>query len=880
MSRGSRLSHGRRLAPLAGAAAVAVAAGLAVAAPSGAAMAAAVSAPASLVNPFIGTGNGGNTFPGPDMPFGMLQWGPDTANPRQNGGGYSYAASQILGFSLNRLSGAGCPVDGDVPILPMVGAIPANPEGATVNFSHSAETAQVGYYGVTTTSPGAASNPVTTQITTGMRSGIARFRFPASAQSDLLLKVADSELKLVTSGGQTSSKYKKVFGTSAQVVGDNEVTGSVTVGHFCNISDDNHSNYTLYFDIKFDQPFTASGTWPGGPAGDPGGVSITFDTTQSRTVTAKAGISYTSAAGAALNLATEIPGWDFDAVRAANVQAWNTMLSRIQVGGGTASEQAQFYTALYHSLLDPHVYSDVNGQYTGVDGKIHTVAPGHAQYADYSGWDIYRDEVQLLSLLDPARAGDIVSSMLTDYGQDGMLPKWELGNAETYEMVGDPADPIIAGAYAFGVRGFDARTALADMVAEAVKPGNIRPGLDYYELRGYLPLDGTYGCCHFYGPVSTALEYETADYGIAAFAKALHDQSTYTEFAARAQNWEDTFNPATGYMQARLADGQWAPGFTPGTSTGMVEGTAAQYTPMVPFNLQAVIAARGGPQAWNSFLDSLLTDISNPGPTGANLSNEPSLVIPWEYDYTGEPWKTQRAVRQAQDQVYADAPAGVPGNEDLGAMSSWYVWSALGMYPPTPGTGTLVLGSPIFPHAVVHLTDGKDLTIDAPDAADGAPYVQSLELDGQDWSKTYLDWNQLRNGANLSFGLGTSPSAWGSGPAAAPPSDATGEAAAIPYLPAGEVNVPPGQSTTVTLAAQNVTGRPVTASASAAPPAGISVSPDPARVTLPGGDQRQATLTVTAAAGAPPGSYSVPITLSADGYAGRVTAELAVRVAR
>jgi len=846
----------------------------------------AVTAPASLVNPLIGTASAdgmpadsGHTNPGPDMPFGMIQMGPDTWPKRVNGGGYWYDSSQLLGFSLDRLSGAGCPVYGDVPILPMVGAIPSHPADATADFTHASETARTGYYKVTTTSPAA----VTTQLTTAARSGMAKFTFPRSTRSRLLLKVAGSQQKLATVHGQTRPRYRKIFGTSAQVVGTHEVTGSVTAGDFCSTGADGHPNYTLHFDIRFDHKFTASGTWPGGPSGDPGGVILTFDTTRQQAVTAKVGISYTSAANAALNLNSEIHGWDFGAVRAASTTAWNQLLGRIRLSGGSQSRQAAFYTALYHALLDPHVYSDVNGQYTGMDGRAHSTAPGHAQYADYSGWDIYRSQVQLLALLAPDRASDIIESMLNDYAQDGMLPKWAQGNSESYEMSGDPADAIIADAYAFGARGFDTRKALTDMIAEATQPNNIRPGQAVLDQYGYLPSDlpaALFGCCSASNPVSTQLEYDTADYAIAAFARALHDQSAYTRFATRAQNWQNVFNPGTGYVQGKLANGQWAPGFSPGTGHGFVEGTSAEYTPMVPFDLGAEIAARGGRPAWQDYLDDLLSDITRPGPTNAQLNNEPSMVIPWEYDYVGAPWKTQQAVRAAQNDLYPDTPAGEPGNDDLGTFSAWLVWSELGLYPATPGTGTLVIGSPVFPRAVIRLAGGRAITINGRGAADNAPYVQSLRLNGKPWPKTYLTSGQYRRGATLTFDLAAGPStSWGSAPDAAPPSDGTGAAPVLPYLPAQQVNVKAGRSATVTLKARSITPRRLTARPSAAAPAGITASVTPAAVKLAPAGQGQATVTVTAAAGAAPGSYAVPITMTAGRHGGAsATAVLAVTV--
>ncbi len=838
-------------------------------------------APATLVNPMIGTsvattgGSRVNTFPGPDMPFGMIQWGPDTSPMRTNGGGYDYNSNEILGFSLDRLSGAGCPVYGDVPILPTVGAIPADPTGATMDYSHSDETAQVGYYAVTGTSSGATSDPVTTELTTTPRAGIGRFTFPASAQSNLLLKVADSAEKIVDG----KPKYQKVDATTAQIVGDDEVIGSVTAGHFCNITSSKQRDYTLHFDIRFSQPFTSGRTWTGGPGTDPGGIALTFDTTENPTVVAKVGISYTSDANAAVNLAAEVAAQDFDAVRQANVQAWNHILGRIAVAGGTADQQAVFYTALYHSLLDPHVFSDVNGQYRGMDGLVHTVAHGHDQYADYSAWDIYRDEVQLVSMLAPHEMSDMVRSMLDDYDQGGTLPKWSNANGESYEMVGDPADPIIADAYAFGARDFDADKALQAMVAEATAPNPVRPGQSVLDEYGYLPTDMSYGCCNFTAAVSTQLEYDTADYAVASFAKATGHESDYRRFATRAQNWENAFNPATGYVQAKLANGQWAPGFTPGTGTGMIEGTSAQYTPMIPFNLHGVAAARGGDQAWGSYLDGLTANLTDPGPTSANLSNEPCLAVPWEYDYIGMPWKTQQVVRAAQVQLYANAPGGEPGNDDLGAMSSWYVWSALGMYPETPGTDTLVLGSPLFRHASVHLANGGDITIDAPSAAIDAPYVQSVQLNGQDWSKAYLTGSQFRHGAHLSFDVGTAPNtSWASGPAAAPPSDTTGQSAAIPYLAPSRLALSPGQTATASLGVRNITDRPVSATATTAPPAGIAVAPAGGTVRVPSGGTAQITLAVSVGADIAPGSYLIPITLTARDSASALPATLLVAV--
>lgn len=728
--------------------------------------------PASLVNPLIGTAGTVNTFPGPDMPFGMLQWGPDTFPHRAFGGGYEYRDSKISGFSLTHLSGPGCRAAGDVPILPVTGKLPGSPGDAVSGFSHAHEHTGIGYYGVTDDAG------ITTELTSAVRAGLGRFTFPRGTDSRLLLKL---------SGGATP-----VDGTRVRAVGDHEVVGAVDSGHFCGAK----NRYTLHFDIRFDRPFTDTGTWTGDavhpaprtlaedgrapsapPAPGTGGMYLTFDTRAARTVTAEVGISYTSDANAARNLEHEVGGRGFDGIRQDGHDAWNRVLGRVRVGGGSRDQQVQFYTALYHSLLHPNVFSDVNGQYAGMDGRTHTLGAGQrAQYANFSGWDTYRSQAQLMAIVTPRTASDAVTSMLNGYDQTGLLPKWAQNNSESHVMAGDPAAAIIAGTHAFGARGFDTAHALEALVREATEPNANRPGEAVRDAKGYLPADHTaWGCCNFYGPVSTQLEYDTADYALAALARSLGRAGTYRRFATRAQDWRNVFNPQTGYLQARLADGRFAPRFKPATAYGFIEGTSAQYTPMVPFDLKALIAARGGTKAYGSYLDSLFTDLRRPSGTNADLGNEPSLGTPWQYDYLAQPWKTQALIRRIQRTLYSDSPAGAFGNDDLGAMSSWYVFSALGMYPGTPGTDTLVLGSPLFPRAELTLAEGRTLRVNAPQARPDAPYVSALEVDGQAWQKSWVGFESLRHGGSLDYTLDSRPHTdWASAPDSVPPSDTTG----------------------------------------------------------------------------------------------------------
>ncbi|MGH3155841.1 MAG: lectin [Streptosporangiaceae bacterium] len=750
-----------------------------------------VTDPASLVNPFIGTSNEEDTFPGADAPLGMVQWSPDTSPLRPNGGGYSYGYTHITGFSLTHLSGPGCPAEGDVPILPTTGKIDST---AIEPFSHAHESADAGHYQVT------LGNKVTTDLTATTRTGMARFTFPATAAANLIFKLDDSE--------------DPDSATSFKVVSDTEVQGSVTSGGFCSAA----NTYTVHFVMQFSRPFTKSGTFtasglhPGARAlslqaagktrpatippsvterpdhpvyhgpltrgrhtapalTGPDGAYLTFNTTSHQTLLAKVGLSYVSAANAKANVAAENPGWDFTHTLAATHAAWNRLLGKIRITGGTSDQQVEFYTALYHSLLHPNVFSDDNGQYMGVDGKVHTVDSGHsAFYTNFSGWDIYRTQAQLEALIDPQAASDTAESMTDDYAQDGMLPKWMEDNGEAYIMVGDPADSILADYYAFGARDFNTSGALSDMVAEATTPGNIRPGLHYLDKPGYLPVNGSYGCCNYYGPTATTLEYDTADFAISALASELGNSSDQQTFLNRSQDWWNVFDTGSGFIQPRNANATWTSGFTP-TSETDVEADSWIYTGMVPYDLAGLAQAKGGDAAMAAYLGTVLR--SYLGVSGyAWMGNEPSIELPFEYDYTGQPYQTQEAVRQIQDQLWSDTPAGLgDGNDDLGAMSSWFVWSALGMYPMTPGTPNLALGSPMFTQTVITLPSGHKLTIEGNGAADDAPYVKSATWNGSAWNDAYAPRSAITSGGTLAYTLGTSPTtSWASAASAAPPS--------------------------------------------------------------------------------------------------------------
>ncbi|HWG01619.1 MAG TPA: GH92 family glycosyl hydrolase [Trebonia sp.] len=880
------------LAPIGSASAAVSASGAASPAPAAAAAPAAVTNPAGLVDPLAGTGSGGavvgqvDTFPGADMPFGMIQWSPDTSS-RPPGGGYNYDDSALTGFSLTHVSGPGCAVAGDFPVLPVTGALPSDPGSATASFSHSAESAHPGSYAVT-------AGGVRTRLAVTDRTGVARFTYPVTSQARLLVKVANS------ANGSSAATFK--------TVGDREITGAVTSGHFCGQPD----SYTVYFAARFDRPFTASGTWggtsaaqvkrsaggtavtehgkqdpaakhygagTGGAAGQQGagvvaGGWLTFDATKDRSVGMQVAVSYVSTAGALGNLNAGARTWNVGRVAARAAAAWNRQLGTISVHGGSRTAQATFYTALYHASLEPSLFSDANGEYTGFDGKVHRVRPGHAQYANYSGWDIYRSEVPLLATIDPRVAADMATSLLNDAAQGGALPKWPVANGYTGVMNGDAADPILTDTYAFGARGFDAAAALTDMVNGA--DGNTSAGQGWYAerpngaayiARGYVPNTGSDSISPVPNGASETLEYALDDFSISRLAQDLRQRSVAGTFTRRSQNWANIFDTADGYIEPRDAAGAFPSGPPVQTSSagfgqdGFQEGNAAQYTWMVPQNLRGLIQGIGGDQAAVSRLDTYFTQL-NAGPNEPYhwQGNEPSLDTPWVYDTAGEPWRTQAVVHDIMSQLYSLTPGGEPGNDDLGAMSSWYVWAALGLYPQTPGVPMLVLGTPEFPRAVIHGAEGN-LTVNARGA--GEEYVAGLRVNGRPTQRTWADLGQARE---LDFTLSATPDkSWGSAAADAPPSFGAGRVhfppssrAALDLSP-GQVRLSPGASTTLRVSADNSLGtaRPATVTWTATAQRGLSVSPASATVTAPAGGTASTPVTISAAASLATGYYQV-----------------------
>lgn len=723
------------------------------------------------VDPMCGTGGFGNTFPGATVPFGMVQWSPDTGNGTKKGG-YSLADSTIAGFSLDHLSGAGCVYAENFSFMPVVGAPAQSPGKNRAAFSspfiHQNEVIHPGYYGVT------LGSGIKVELTTTVRSGFGRFTYPAGGPATMTINAGSA-----------------VWGAAAADIridpAQRSVSGSATYGHFCQCG----AYGRVFFYAVFDRPFSALSTWSGDTlvAGRTSvinpiaGAVVSFDLDRTRTVLAKVGFSYVSVANAKANLEAENPvaaftSAGFDRAAQAASDTWNARLNRIQLTGGTPDQRRTFYSMFYHALLGPTVCSDANGEYLGYDGQVHRVAPGRTEYSNFSGWDVYRSECQFLAMVAPRVAGDFAQSLLVEYQQGGAFPKWGVPFGDTGVMVGDPAAPAIADFYAFGARRFDARAALDALLRAATDPTVRAPrtglaerdGLADYLRLGYVP-EEAHG-----GSVGITLEYASADFALSRFAHALGNDSAARLCLQHSQAWRNLFNPQTGYLQMRRADGSWAPGWTDNAEyydkhRAYVEGTAAHYVWMVPFDLKGLAEKMGGPAVAARRLDAFFSHLNGGDHSRtADLGNEPTLETPWIYDFLGQPWKTQETVRRAMRTLFSSDNTAYPGNDDLGEMSSWYIFGALGMYPELPGSDVLVLAAPLFPQAVVHL-NGGDLVIRGQGAAADAPYVQSLTVNGEPWQRPWLRFRNLARGATLDFRLAAKPNhRWGSAPADAPPS--------------------------------------------------------------------------------------------------------------
>jgi predicted alpha-1,2-mannosidase len=711
------------------------------------------------VDPFIGTAGGGNTFPGATLPFGMMQWSPDTNHDAW----YFYNDKQIQGFGLTHISGAGCPLYGDFAVLPMTSPLASSPGGDlapyAADFSHDKEEAHPGYYAVT------LANGIRVEITVSERAGIARFIFPAGTAARLLVNAGSSAGSFRSLDGKQPDP---AFGNSIELTSAASYAGSTTAGSFCGTK----SQYKLYVAGRFNKPYKDSILWsdgsimPSAKSAQGKHTGAWLDFGNRHEILLKVGISFVSQEGALTNLNQEIPGWNFDDVHSKARRAWTTLLNRVKVEGGTPDQRKIFATGLYHSFLSPNLFSDGDGSYSGFDNQVHLLAGSKqaAQYANFSDWDIYRNTVQLQALFKPLQASDMMQSLVNDAVQSGWYPRWPAANDVTYVMGGDSAAPVIASSYAFGAHNFDTATALQYMVKAATQPGvgphnsSERPFLEDYRKLGYVPSEKDRTSA------SRTLEYANDDFAIAQFAKSLGNTSAYQTLLKQSENWKSLFDPETHWIRPRLGDGAWLSGFDAERSMpkgngsdqlGFEEGNTYQYTFMIPFDYPALFKAIGGDDQVTPRLDKFFLKLRCWGDPCFNMENEPDFVTPYAYVFAGQPWKTQEVVTRIAKETFKATPDGIPGNDDLGATSGVYVWNALGFYPAIPGVGGLVLGTPMFEKATLHLAGKRIVVISRRGAGF---FVQKVTLDGMEYPNSWLPLEKLHPGTTrIEFTTGDTP---------------------------------------------------------------------------------------------------------------------------
>ena len=704
-----------------------------------------------LVNPLIGTAAEGQTFPATGMPFGMTQWTPQTrAGETKCIAPYYAADTRIQGFRGSHFMSGSCTQDyGSVTLMPLTSVAKLDPAGRSSSFQHSSEVAHPYLYEVDL-----AESHIHAEITGSERAGMLRFRFPADSPEWVVI-----ENNSRPGGGKTHIDLDR-----------QEVTGS-NLAHRLYAGQGKSAGFSGYFVIRFDRPFGVGGTFSGlqhAPGrstqladATSSGVYVSFPSNADGIVTARVGTSFTSLEEARRNLDAEIPDANFDSAVSRARTAWSKELSRIQVAGNSP-DRVIFYTAMYHSMLLPRIFSDRDGAYPSfAGGKVLEHAEGFTYYCDFSIWDTFRALHPLFTILDPARELDMVKSLIAKGQQGTFLPIYPAWNSYTSEMVGDHADAIIADAYAKGIRGFDAEEAYRLMKRNAtITPsrelyldGRGRRALDSYLHYGYIPLeDKVPDAFHKQEQVSRTLEYAYDDFLVGEMAGWLGHPDDARVFAARAQNYRKVIDPETGFARGRHADGTWFTPFNPGLKAPYItEGLPFQYTFFVPQDIPGLIQLEHGPKPFVAKLDELFAR------GYYDHGNEPSHHIAYLYDDAGAPSRTQFHVHEIMGKEYHNAPDGLAGNDDAGQMSAWYVLSSLGFYAVTPGTPQYAIGTPRFDEVTLSLSSGKTLRIHAPGAESGKFYVRSVRINGKRIDRNYLLHDEIAGGGDLNFEMSTSP---------------------------------------------------------------------------------------------------------------------------
>ncbi|WP_298063075.1 GH92 family glycosyl hydrolase [uncultured Rikenella sp.] len=700
---------------------------------------------ASLVNPLIGTDGPGNVYPGVSAPFGMVQLSPDNGTSGWDRiAGYFWPDTTIAGFSHTHLSGTGAGDLYDISYMPAVPPfrIGKGELGVYSTFSHRDETAEAGYYKVFLQDYNTSVELIATE-----RCGMQRYTFPATDQATVFVNLAKA------------MNWDYTLGSHLRIVDDRTIEGY-------RFSEGWAPDQKVYFVAQFSQPFTSytvdtvtsvhRDSVYNGIKSHIGRFVFNTAANGGKPIVVRTAISAVDIAGARKNLAAEMPTFDFDSVRTAQRAVWNAELSKIQIKGGTPDERVSFYTALYRTMLAPTLFDDADGRYFGPDGAIHAgEVPGEGEhnYSTFSLWDTYRAAHPLYTFLHPARVREMAASMLNFYDQHGMLPVWPLWGNETDMMIGCHAVPVLVEAALKGILPDSVLNRVLSACVGTMNRDDYR-AIGLYKTWGYVPADMERES------LSKTLEYAYDDWCIAQLARRMRRDSVYNEFILRSQNYMNVFQPASGFMQPRLSNGEWVPGFDPKEYTEHItESNGWQYLWAVPQDVEGLVRLMRGPEPFERRLDEMFTlypeaadslPIFSTGMIGQYAhGNEPSHHVAYLYNYVGKPEKTQQYVSQILRTQYANAPDGLCGNEDCGQMSAWYVFSAMGFYPVDPVSLNYAIGTPLFEEAVIRLPDGKTFTVRAPGVSAEHFRIEKMMLNGKPLGAPFITWNDIVKGGVL-----------------------------------------------------------------------------------------------------------------------------------
>lgn len=695
---------------------------------------------AALVNPYIGTGGHGHTFPGASMPFGMMQLSPDTRLEGWDGcSGYHYSDSIIYGFSHTHLSGTGIADYCDILLMPFTGGVKWDNKEYASAFSHQNEKAAPGYYEVLLN-----KNNIKAALTTSVRSGMHAYTFDANAtEGNILLDLQHRD---------------EVLGASVEIVNEYEVKGMRSSRSWA-------KEQTLFFYARFEKPVKefalATDGMPVKNISKAAGKNIksffVFDTRENKTIQLKVGISAVSMENAKQNLDTEIPGWDINVVKKNAEAAWNKELGKIEINGGSRDQRVAFYTALYHTMLAPNIYTDVNGEYRGTDLQVHK-AEGFSNYSVFSLWDTHRALHPLMSIINRERTNDWINTFLAQYKYGGMLPVWELSGNETFCMIGYHAVPVIVDAYQKGIRNFDTHLALKAMTDYAEGK---RYGLPAYMQQGFISNEDDHESA------SKTVEYAYDDWCIAQFARWTGNISVHQQYRNRSLLYRNLFDPRSKHIRGKVQGFWYSPFYATEVNNFFTEGNAWHYSFTAQQDIDGLKKLYGGNKAFAQKLEELFTTQHKlSGREQADVTgligqyahgNEPSHHLAYLFNYAGKPWRTQELVHKICTEFYPNDPDGLIGNEDCGQMSAWFVFSAMGFYPVTPGSGDYALGTALFDEVKLHLENGKEFTIRARNCSQNNFYVDSVLLNGKPHPATFIRHSDIENGGELVFEMSSNP---------------------------------------------------------------------------------------------------------------------------